>query len=337
MRDRRGVRHDRRGAHGAQRHRERPAAAGRTGPRAALSRRSALAAAAVRRHEAAGLDLGDPGAAARTRLAALHVDREEVADLRLERRRDPPAQHLDRVGHRGLAPRRRGRRSPRRPGSIACGTAAAERRGGSRRCRRCRSRPRRPGSAAGSSARPGGVGSAHATPRASAPGRRRQGRSRPRRGPGPPDPRRPAAGRPCPSASGRGSAPRDGRRRPAAMAASRVQAAGRNRPRAAIGPRRSTTAVLVGSFTPGAASWKRPVSIGFTTTRSPSRSIMRNLPRRRMAVMVCPTSASSSAGVPRTASGPGASADSIGRPRRAASKASATTVRSGSSGTAARL
>ena len=61
---------------------------------------SALAAAAVRGDEAAGLDLGDPGAAARARLAALVVDGEEVADLLLERRRDPLPQHLDRVGER---------------------------------------------------------------------------------------------------------------------------------------------------------------------------------------------------------------------------------------------
>ena len=51
----------------------------------------------------------------------------------------------------------------------------------------------------------------------------------------------------------------------------------------------------------------------------------------------CPTSASSSAGVPRTASGPGASTEVTGRPARAAWKASATTARSGNSGTVGRL
>ena len=65
---------------------------------------------------------------------------------------------------------------------------------------------------------------------------------------------------------------------------------------------------------------------------------MRNLPRRRMLDAArWPTRASSSAGVPRTASGPGASTEVIGRPARAAWKASATIARSGNSGTVGRL
>ena len=88
---------------------------------------------------------------------------------------------------------------------------------------------------------------------------------------------------------------------------------------------------------PGAASWKRPVSIGLQAISSRSRSISRNLPRRRIDSTRWPTSAASSAGVPRTASGPGASADRTGRPASAAWRASATTVRSGNSGTARRL
>ena len=51
-----------------------------------------------------------------------------------------------------------------------------------------------------------------------------------------------------------------------------------------------------------------------TAIASRSRSISRNLPRRRMDSTRWPTRASSSAGVPRTASGPGASVDVIGRP-----------------------
>ena len=67
---------------------------------------------------------------------------------------------------------------------------------------------------------------------------------------------------------------------------------------------------------PGVASWKRPVSMGLTAIASRSRSISRNLPRRRMAATVWPTRAASSAGVPRTASGPGVSTDSTVGPRR---------------------
>ena len=57
---------------------------------------SALAPAAERRDEAAGLDLGDPGPAARAGLAALVVDGEEVADLLLERGRHASLENLDR-------------------------------------------------------------------------------------------------------------------------------------------------------------------------------------------------------------------------------------------------
>jgi hypothetical protein len=97
-------------------------------------------------------------------------------------------------------------------------------------------------------------------------------------------------------------------------------------------------AVFVGAFTAeDAASWNRPVSIGLQTMASRSRSSDRNFPRWRMARTSWPTSAASSAGVPRTASGPGASARVIDRPVIAAWRASATTVRSGSSGTARRL
>ena len=73
----------------AQRHRGPSKPARRPGAEAALTRpRSALAASTERRHGPAGLDLGDARPAAGTRLAALEMDREEVADLGLERRRD---------------------------------------------------------------------------------------------------------------------------------------------------------------------------------------------------------------------------------------------------------
>ena len=126
---------------------DRADAASGPGAQAALTaaRRQRLAAAAIRRDEAARTDLRDPRAAPRAGLPALVVDRQEVADLLLERRRHPLAQHLDRLGsvaHRHVEARR-----PRRtPASTASGTAAAGRRGGSRRCRRCRSRRRTPGS-----------------------------------------------------------------------------------------------------------------------------------------------------------------------------------------------
>ena len=60
-----------------------------------------LAASAEGRHEAAGLDLADPRTAAWARLAALVVDRQPVASLLLERRRDADPQDVDRVGDRG--------------------------------------------------------------------------------------------------------------------------------------------------------------------------------------------------------------------------------------------
>ena len=100
------------------------------------------------------------------------------------------------------------------------------------------------------------------------------------------------------------------------------------------GPRRSCP----GASSVGAASWKRPVSIGLTTTASRSRSMSRNLPappdRGRSAGRRAPAS---SAGVPRTASGAARSrCGSAGR-RAPRGSASATTVRSGSSGTVGRL
>ena len=64
-----------------------------------------LAAAAIRGDEPTGADLGDPGAAARARLAALVVDGQEIADLALEGRGHPFAQDGDRIGQGG--PRRR--------------------------------------------------------------------------------------------------------------------------------------------------------------------------------------------------------------------------------------
>ena len=73
------------------------------------------------------------------------------------------------------------------------------------------------------------------------------------------------------------------------------------------------------AFSPRPASWNRPVSIGLTTTRSRSRSRSRNLPARATRATRWPTSASSSAGVPRTASGmrrPGARQRAAPRGRR---------------------
>ncbi len=101
---------------------------------------SALAAAAERRHEAARLDLADPGPAARAGGPALVMDGEEVPDLLLERRRHASPQDLDRRRQRRLRSPRRARRPPPAPAPTASGTAAAARRGGSRRCRRCRRR-----------------------------------------------------------------------------------------------------------------------------------------------------------------------------------------------------
>ena len=73
---------------------------GRSGPQASLAATgvgpSALAAPAERGDEPTGLDLRDPGAAPGTRLAALVVDRQEVADLLLEGRWDTLLQDLDR-------------------------------------------------------------------------------------------------------------------------------------------------------------------------------------------------------------------------------------------------
>ena len=124
---------------------------------------------------------------------------------------------------------------------------------------------------------------------------------------------RPGGGRPCPSGSGRGSGSRPRRRRPASSPRRAVQraasAAVPRVPRSRGRPPSSTAA-----SSPGAASWNRPVSIGLKTTRSRSSSRSRNLPRRRRSTSRCPTRASSSAGVPRTASGPGASVEVTARP-----------------------
>ena len=61
------------------------------------SGRSALAAPTERRRLAARADLAEPRTAARARLAALQVHGEEVANLLLERRRDPLPQDIDRA------------------------------------------------------------------------------------------------------------------------------------------------------------------------------------------------------------------------------------------------
>src|SRR4051794_11452257 len=61
---------------------------------------SALAAAAVRRDEPTGADLGDLRPAARTRLPARVVHGEKVADLLLEGGRNALAQHADGIGER---------------------------------------------------------------------------------------------------------------------------------------------------------------------------------------------------------------------------------------------
>ena len=253
-----------------------------------------------------GLDLGDPRPAARAGLAALVVDGEEVADLRLERRRDALAQDLDRVGE-GRARRRVQRvdllgREARR----ACGTAAAARRAGSRRCRRCRSRPRTPGSAAGSSARPGAAGSASRQTSSVSAGSSASGPCSARRARAPAGRRRPAAGRPCPSGSGRGSGAPACASSAGSQAAPRVQRGGVGGRRPARAPKPRTTAVLAAACRPGAASWNRPVSIGLHDDRGRARGRQQELARAGGSPSTrWPTSACSSAGVPRTASGAG--------------------------------
>ena len=62
------------------------------------ARYSALAAPTVRGDEATGLDLGDSGAAAGTRLPTLVMNGEKVPDLFLECGREPRPKHLDRIG-----------------------------------------------------------------------------------------------------------------------------------------------------------------------------------------------------------------------------------------------
>ena len=101
-------------------------------------------------------------------------------------------------------------------------------------------------------------------------------------------------------------------------------------------PKPSTTAVLVGSLSPGAASWKRPVSIGLKTIASRSRSISRNLPRRRIDTRAGRRGLQLGRRAPDRERAR-ARRRRIGRPARAAWRASATTVRSGNSGTARRL
>ena len=265
-----------------------------------------LAAAAVRGDEPAGADLGDPGAAARARLSALVVDGQEVADL---------------ASRTSAARVRAGRRS-RRPASCASPSYSASTSSAARR--RALAERQQPRGVedlvAVGVADPGHerlvaqqvLELARMAPDPLPPDVEGQRRDRRRRGPGPVRPgparparRRPAAGRSCPSGSGRGSGPRPVRRRPAARRAPRVQRAASRRP-PVRGPKPSTTAVLAGSLSPGAASWNRPVSIGLQAIASRSRSISRNLPRRRIDRTRWPTRAASSAGVPRTASGPGA-------------------------------
>ena len=146
-----------------------------------------------------------------------------------------------------------------------------------------------------------------------------------------------SAGRPCPSGWGRGSAPRPGRSSAGSHAAPRVHVAASRGP-LTLGPNRRMNAVLDGSGVPGAASCRRPVSIGFTAMASRSRSSSRNLPRRWIAVTVWPTSASSLGRRPAHGERPrGRDRRRSARPASAAWNASATTVRSGNSGTICRL
>ena len=179
------------------------------------SGRSALAATAVRGDEATGLDLGDAGAAAGTRLAALVVDGEEVADLLLERGRDPCPEHLDRVcqgrsrrfvqgvdllvgQRRTLAERQE---AGRMEDLVGIGvTDAGDKLLVAEQVLQLAVVPPNPLTAR----LPESVPRRRRPDPASRPGRAR---------PGPP---RRAPGRPCPSGSGRDSAPRVSRRRSAA-------------------------------------------------------------------------------------------------------------------------
>ena len=172
-----------------------------------------------------------------------------------------------------------------------------------------------------------------------------QGRDRRRRGPGPAR-RGPGTGRSTPAGCevdlahlGRVAVadlrPGVVGRQPggAARPARRVARAGRSADRS-----RARRPSWPGSLSPGAASWNRPVSIGLQAIASRSRSISRNLPRRRMRLDAL---ADEGGQLGRRASdGERARApppDRTGRPARAAWRASATTVRSGNSGTARRL
>ena len=133
-----------------------------------------------------------------------------------------------------------------------------------------------------------------------------------------------------------------GRRRPAAAtprraSTRRTAAASRRWPGAPRTPR--TTAVFVGQLDRrGAASWKRPVSIGLTTIASRSRSIMQELaaPADRHDPLTDQRRELGRRAADRER--PRSVDDADRRDRaRAASNASATTVRSGNSGTARRL
>ena len=99
---------------------------------------------------------------------------------------------------------------------------------------------------------------------------------------GPADRRRRVEGRSCPSASGPGSGAPGVASGAGIQSAPRVhRAASRGGPFGRV-PKPRTTAVLVGSLAPGAASWNRPVSIGLHTISSRSRSISMNFPSRRI-------------------------------------------------------
>ena len=149
--------------------------------------------------------------------------------------------------------------------------------------------------------------------------------------------RRPGRGRSCPSGSGRGSGPPAARRRPAAR-----------RPRASRRPHRAARAVarpepeddrgLGRQLVAGrrqlepagqhrVAGDRVALELDEQELAAPADGRRPAGRRARPARPACPG--------PRA--GPGASADVIGRPARAAWRASATTVRSGNSGTARRL
>ena len=98
----------------------------------------------------------------------------------------------------------------------------------------------------------------------------------------PVDPRG-AAGRPCPSASDRGTGPRPARRPRGTRRAGgpRRGIAGERGPALRTPTRRPSSTDASPLARP---SWNRPVNIGLTAIASPSRAISRNLPRRRIEV-----------------------------------------------------